>query len=214
MQKLTPAYRYGVSWACSSTESQTSLLVGVKLDSFLWSNDREATVSQTRGFLRTSQNILRPSTGAPLWRDELKEPGRAVLSPLRVCRVPSAHLKGDYTLVSRPFMSIVQWSLFFMCLGGIGGFFLSGGGRTPSSSCISRATSGGISSCLNPEEGGRKLPLLLRQFITGVVFMAGLVSQIKGTWAAKRVTGKKGDEDEIMQLVERRKVYILGLFFF
>lgn len=100
-----------------------------------------------------------------------------------------------------------------MCLGGIGGFFLSGGGRTPSSSCISRATSGGISSCLNPEEGGRKLPLLLRQFITGVGFMAGLVSQIKGTWAAKRVTGKKGDEDEIMQLVERRMSVYFDFFF-
>lgn len=67
-----------------------------------------------------------------------------------------------------------------------------------------------MSSCLNPEEGGRKLPLLLRQFITGVVFMAGLVSQIKGTWAAERVPGKKGDEDEVMQLVEGKMFVYFG----
>lgn len=87
-----------------------------------------------------------------------------------------------YTLVSRPFISTVQWSLLFTCLGGIGGFFLSPCvGRMPSSSCISRATSGGTSWCLSPEEGGRKLALL-RQFIRGVAFKTGLDSQIKGTW--------------------------------
>ena len=62
-----------------------------------------------------------------------------------------------YTLVSMPFMSMAQcslwWSLFFPCLGGKGGFLLWGGagpGRTPSSSCTSRATSGGSSSDLSP----------------------------------------------------------------
>lgn len=62
---------------------------------------------------------------------------------------------GGYTLVSRPFMSTVQCSLlFFRCLGGIIGLFLSVGGRTPSSSCMSRATSGGMSSRFAPEDGG------------------------------------------------------------
>lgn len=90
--------------------------------------------------------------------------------------------RGGYTLVSRPFISIVQCSLlFFRCLGGIGGFFLSESGRTPSSSCMSWATSGGMNWCLTPKGGGRQLPLLVWQFITGGVLIAVLVSQIKGT---------------------------------
>lgn len=93
---------------------------------------------------------------------------------------------GTYTLVSRPFMSMAQWSLsFFSCLGGTGGFFLSGGGggRTPSSSCMRRATSGGKASGLTPEHwgGGWKLPLLFSQFICCWMFIMGLVSQIRGT---------------------------------
>lgn len=72
------------------------------------------------------------------------------------------HFDGRYTLVSRPFMSMAQWSLSlcFRCRGGMGGFFRSGGGgRTPSSSCMRRATSGGMCSGLPPGGGGWKLPL-------------------------------------------------------
>lgn len=90
---------------------------------------------------------------------------------------------GGYTLVSRPFMSMEQCSLSlcFRWRGGTGGIFLSGGGgRTPSSSCMRRATSGETSSGLPPAGSGWKLPLFCWQF-TCCWLRTGFFSQIRGT---------------------------------
>lgn len=152
---------------------------------------------------------------------QIKRPGMKPFWAFRVAAVPlwppASSQHWCYTLVSRPFMSTVQWSLLFTCLGGIGGFFLSPcTGRTPSSSCISRATSGGTSWCLSPEEGGRKLALL-RQFIRGVAFKMGLDSQIKGTWGwtCAWPVWRKGEKKGLCLEKKKRKetmnVYDLSL---
>lgn len=103
-----------------------------------------------------------------------------------VCALKS--FDGRYTLVSRPFISMAQCSLSlcFRWRGGMGGFFRSGGGgRTPSSSCMRRATSGGMCSGLPSGGGGWKLPLFCWQFgKPGLV--TGFVSQMRGTYGETR----------------------------
>lgn len=83
-----------------------------------------------------------------------------------------------YTLVSRPFMSMEQWSLSLcslLCWGAWGFLFLCSG-RTPSSSCIRRATSGP-----SGPQGGCWYPPFFWYVIICWMLIMGLVSQIRGT---------------------------------